>query len=152
MLTHLSLGVMWVWGHVWVFMWPIHLCITYGATHVFIMWVREGGTLDPPPKFSISLVEHGIELLKASANNCCEVQNGPVWFLYWHQSPFQTSDWLILHPNMKPSKICAATVEAPVWKCLANAFSWKRHEEARRTGREVGGGGKAHIWYVNIPH
>lgn len=69
---------MWVWGHVWVFMWPIHLCITCVATRVFIMWAREGGTLDPPPKFSISLVECGIEHLKASTNNCCEVQNGPV--------------------------------------------------------------------------
>lgn len=43
---------MWVWGHVWVFMWPIHLCITYIATRVFIMWAREGGTLDPPPQNS----------------------------------------------------------------------------------------------------
>lgn len=48
MLTHLSLGVLWVWGHVWAFMWPIYLCIIYVATRVFITWVRKGGTLDPP--------------------------------------------------------------------------------------------------------
>lgn len=141
MLTHLSLGVSYVGvgSCVGVHVSNSSLHNLQLATRVFIMWAREGGTLDPPPKFSISLVECGIEHLKASTNNCCEVQNGPVWSLYWHQSPFQTSDWLILHPNMKPRKICAARVEAPMWKCLANAFSWKRHEEARRRGREAGG-------------
>lgn len=122
--AHPSLGVMWVWGHVWVFMWPTHLSITHVPTRVFIMWAREEGTLNPPPpKFSISVVVCGIGRLKASSNNCCEVQIGPVWFLYWHQSLFQISDWLILHPNMKPRKTCAARVEAPMWKCLAKAFS-----------------------------
>lgn len=131
---------------------PIYLCKTCVATWVFIVWVREGGTLEPPSnKFSISLVERGIEHLKASNNNCCEVQNGPVWFLYWHQSPFQSSDWLILHPNMKPKRICAARVEAPMWKCLAKALSWNRHEEVRKESKRSEWGGRAHISYAN-PH
>lgn len=117
---------------------PHNLCCNSCIQHV-----GEGGrgplTL-PTTKFSFSLVNHGIGHLKASTNNCCEVQNGPVWFLYWHQSPFQTSDWLILHPSMKPRKICAARVEAPMWKCLANAFGWKRLEEARRRGKRSGWG------------
>lgn len=53
-----------------------------------------GGTLDPQ-KPSVSLALCDIWHLHGSPDKRCELQNGPAWFLRWHQSPFQIPDWLI---------------------------------------------------------
>lgn len=74
-----------------------YICITYhhinAVTHIFDMWAGRGNLWSPNLLFLWPLSD--IWHLHGSTDNCCELQNGPAWFLYWYQSFLQIPDWFI---------------------------------------------------------
>lgn len=82
---------------------------------------------------------NGIWRLGGWTDNCCELQNGPLWFLYWYQSPSPDS-WLVnstCYPKAKEDVCCqsgSSHVETP-----GRSYSAGRHEVKYRRGGLAGG-------------
>lgn len=156
-----SIGLWATWAQVqWVgVIVATYICITYHhinvVAHMFDTWVAaEGGGGDSWPRQpSVSLAWGDIWHLHGSTDNCCELQNGPAWFLCCYQSPLQIPDWLI--PLAKTRS--QARRALPEWKLpCGNPWQsyWAGRGENKWGGGEswVGGGGTAGILYATILH